>query len=68
MHCRSNCVAIEFVSISRQWLEAMRPVPIAMSQVLHLGQLMKVFCSFRFVGIVGSGLRRCVQSQVRSSR
>ena len=52
----------------RQWLETLRPVTGAKSQVMHLDMLINVLCGDCLVRVVGSGLRRCVQSQVRSPR
>ena len=50
-----------------QWLVTLRPVTSAKSQVMHLGMLMTALCGGCLVRIVDSGLRRCIQSQVRSS-
>ena len=52
----------------RQWLETLRPVKGAMSQVMHLDMPVIVLSGDYLVRVVGSGLRRCVQSQVRSPR
>ena len=51
-----------------QWLETLRPVTSAKSQVMHLGMPMIVLCGECLVRVVGSGLRRGVQSQVRCAR
>ena len=53
--------------LCRQWLVTLRPVTSAKSQVMHLGMLMTALCGGCLVRIVDSGLRRCIQSQVRSS-
>ncbi len=51
-----------------QWLKPLRPVTSAKSQVMHLGVPMTVLCGECLVRVVGSGLRRGVQSQVRCAR
>ena len=51
-----------------QWLETLRPVTSAKSQVMHLGMPMTALCGECLVRVVGSGLRRGVQSQVRCAR
>ena len=52
----------------RQWLGTLLPVTGAKSQVIHLGMLMIVLCGDCVVRVVGSDLRRFVQSHVRSPR
>ena len=50
----------------RQWLEMLRPLASAESQVMHLGLPMIALCGDCFVRVIGNGLRRGVQtSKVR---
>ena len=52
----------------RQCLETLRPVTGVTSQVIRLGMPTTALCGDCLVRVVGSGLKLCVQWQVRSPR
>ena len=58
-----NCLVRRLPRVRcRQWLETLRPVTGAMSQVIHLGMPRTALCGDCLVRVVGSGLKRCVQT------
>ena len=68
LHCRfqefSECLQFSAVAASSSFSLSWQ----GMFQVIHEDMLITVLCGDCLVRVVGSGLRRCVQSQVRSPR